>query len=240
MTWPITFEVPLALIGASSALLYYACAVPRSQLLGPTLVRGPIDGRRVALTFDDGPTPPFTEQILDILRDRKVPATFFVCGKNVERFPEILRRIRAENHTIGNHTYSHPFLYFRSRARIAEEIDRTQTTIEKVIGQPPKLFRPPYGVRWFGLFPLLRERGIRTIQWSDTGFDWESKNGPAAIVRLTLRSLGGGSVILLHDGHNALPPNEVDRSNTVAALPAIIEGAEQAGFRFVPLQHFLS
>ncbi len=239
MTWPAAIVYSLVPVAASSAVLYYACAVPSSQLLGSALVRGPADRRRVVLTFDDGPATPFTEQILDILRDRKVPATFFVCGKNVERFPEILRRIQVENHAIGNHTYSHPFLYFRSRTRIAEEIDRTQTAIERITRQRPKLFRPPYGVRWFGLFPLLRERGMRVIQWSDTGFDWESRNGPADIVRLTLKRLEGGSVILLHDGHNALPPHQVDRSNTVTALPAIIEGAEKAGFRFVPLQDFL-
>lgn len=239
MPWPLALGITLIPVAALAAALYYACSVPRSQLLGPALVRGPARGRRVALTFDDGPAPPYTEQILDILRDRKVPATFFVCGKNVERFPEILHRIQAENHAIGNHTYSHPFLYLKSRARIAEEIDRTQAIIERVTGQRPKFFRPPYGGRWFGLFLLLRERGMRAIQWSDTGFDWKKDFGPAEIVRATLRGLDAGSVILLHDGHNVFPPDQVDCSSTVAALPAIIEGAQKAGFAFVPLEEFL-
>ncbi len=240
MTWPVAVGLTLAPVAASSAVLYYASAVPSSQVFGPALVRGPGNGRRLALTFDDGPAAPFTQQILDILRDRQVPATFFVCGKNVERSPRLLERIKTENHTIGNHTYSHPFLYFKSPKRIAAEIDRTQAIIEQIIGQRPKLFRPPCGVRWFGLYPLLRQRGIRLIQWSDTGFDWRKNYRPDDIVRSTLKNLNGGAIILLHDGHNAFPPDQVDRSRTVKALPAIIAGARKAGFTFVPLQDFLS
>ena len=99
----------------------------------------------MALTFDDGPAERFTAQVLDILREQQVPATFFVCGENVEEHPDLLRRIVAEGHEIGNHTYSHLFVYFKSRRRIAEEIDRTQAIIEKVVGFRPSLFRPPYG-----------------------------------------------------------------------------------------------
>jgi peptidoglycan/xylan/chitin deacetylase (PgdA/CDA1 family) len=194
----------------------------------------------VALTFDDGPASPFTEQILEILRARKVPATFFVCGKNVERFPEILRRIHAEGHTVGNHTYSHPFLYFRSRARIAQEIDRTQEAIEKVTGQRPWYFRPPFGGRWFGLYPVLRERGLRLVNWSDTGYDWKKGDTSSAdIARQTLKGLGAGSIILLHDGFEADPPRQVDQSRTVSALPAIIDAAREAGLTFVSLSDFV-
>jgi len=216
----------------------YAWSEPTWQVFGPALVRGPAEGKRVALTFDDGPAPPFTELILDILRGRNVKATFFVCGQNVERHPEILRRIHAEGHLIGNHAYSHRFPYFRSRAFFAEEIDRTQGLIEKVIGQRPGIFRPPYGARWRGLYDVLRERGMRLVNWSDTGYDW--KCDTEEIVRRTLAKLGPGSIILLHDGKNTLPPGEVDRSDTVRALPAILDGVTQAGLTFVPLTDFLS
>ncbi|MGH9327366.1 MAG: polysaccharide deacetylase family protein [Terriglobia bacterium] len=221
------------------ALLYYGCSVPSSQLLGPSLVRGPRGKQRVALTFDDGPTPPYTEQILDVLKHYGVTATFFVNGKQAERFPETLRRIVQEKHGLGNHTYSHPFLYLKSRRRIAEEIDRTQAIIERIVGQRPSTFRGPYGGRWFGLFRILRRRGMRSIQWSDTGFDWVKKNTPADIAWKTLKHLHDGSVILLHDGCGAREPGEVDHSFTVAALPAIIEGARKRGLRFVPVSEFL-
>ncbi|HEV2494977.1 MAG TPA: polysaccharide deacetylase family protein [Terriglobia bacterium] len=236
----IALAVSLVWLGFLVALFYYACAVPSSQLLGRTLVRGPAEGERIALTFDDGPAPPFTEQILDILRDHDVPATFFVCGKNVEQFPDVVCRLHLEKHTIGNHTYSHPFLYFKSRARMAEEIDRTQAAIERVTGVCPKIFRPPYGARWFGLFDVLADRGLEAVQWSDPSFDWKKKNQAADVARLTLRGLRAGSVILMHDGREPRSRDGIDASKTVEALPAIIEGARRVGLKFVSIEEFLS
>ncbi|MHB8655124.1 MAG: polysaccharide deacetylase family protein [Terriglobia bacterium] len=228
------FAIALAALGG---LYVFAWSVPTWQIFGPALVRGPATGGRIALTFDDGPAPPFTGQILDILRARKVPATFFVCGKNVERFPQMLRRIQAEGHTIGNHTYSHEFPYFRSQRKFAIEIDRTQEAIAKVTGLHPVIFRPPFGARWLGFYPVLRERGLRLVNWSDAGFDWLEKSD---IVRRTLKNLGPGSIILLHDGRRADPPETFDRSRTVNALPVIIDAARAAGLTFVPLTEFLS
>ena len=185
----LILTISALVLAALGGLYVYAWSVPTWQIFGPALLRGPATDRRIALTFDDGPVPPFTEQVLDILRVRKVPATFFVCGKNVERFPQILRRIQAE------------------------------------------------GARWIGVYPVLRERGLRLVNWSDTGYDWLEKSD---IVRETLKNLGPGSIILLHDGRRADPPETIDRSRTVSALPAIIDAARDAGFTFVPLAEFLS
>ena len=226
-------------LAAGGAWLYYACSWPTSQVLGPALVRGPASSPAVALTFDDGPAEPFTNQILDILRQYRTTATFFCCGKNVERLPDVARRIRAEGHTLGNHTYSHPLLYLKGRRVIQTEIDRTQEAIARVTGRAPMVFRPPYGVRWFGLFRALSERRLTDVQWSDTGYDWIARNGPADIARKALGKLRGGGVILLHDGREPRAPEEVDASATVAALPAILEGARAAGFDFVSLERFL-
>ncbi|MGH9470064.1 MAG: polysaccharide deacetylase family protein [Terriglobia bacterium] len=238
MSGSLAFVIALIVLWVV-ALLFYGCSVPSSQLFGPSLVRGPRGRHCVALTFDDGPTPPHTERILDILKEYGVTATFFVNGKLVDRFPETLRRIAGENHAIGNHTYSHLFLYLKTRKRIAAEIDRTQEAIERVTGQRPKIFRSPYGVRWFGLFRVLRQRGMRSVQWSDTGFDWIKKNTPADIARKTLKNVRDGSVILLHDGCGALEPEQADQSATAAALPIIIEGVRKRGFTFVALDEFL-
>ncbi len=227
------------LVLAVSVFLFYACSVPSSQILGPALVEGPSDSKRVVLTFDDGPAEPYTSQLLDILRDHRVPATFFVCGKNVERYPEIVRRILAEKHTIGNHTFTHPFLYFKNQQQMAEEIDRTQAAIERVTGFRPRLFRPPYGARWFGLFRVLRQRGLNAVQWSAASFDWVKKNRPRDVVRITLDRLRNGAVILMHDGREPRALEDIDASTTVAALPAIIEGVREAGFEFVPVEEFL-
>jgi peptidoglycan-N-acetylglucosamine deacetylase len=219
-------------------LYVYAWSIPTLQLFGPAVLRGPAGGNRIALTFDDGPCSGYTEQILDILRLHKVKAAFFVCGRNVERSPDLLRRVQTEGHTIGNHSYSHPFPFFRSRAFFAREIDLTQRAIEKVTGKRPKFFRPPFGARWLGMQPVLKVRGLTLVNWSNTGYDW--KLGTEGIVRETLKSLESGSIILLHDGRRSYPPESVNRSPTVKALPAIIEGAVKAGFTFVSLDELLA
>jgi len=215
----------------------WACATPSSTFFRPVLNRGPQEGKRVALTFDDGPSPPFTEKVLDILRAHHVPATFFVCGRNVEEHPDLVRRIVAEGHEVGNHTDSHLFLFFKSRRRISAEIDRTQEIIERVIGSRPSFFRPPYGSRWFGLVPALRERGMHLVMWSAAGYDW--RKDVRGITESALRELKPGAILLLHDGRETRPAAEIDRSRTVSALPAIIAGARQQGYTFVPLKEFV-
>ena len=215
----------------------YAWSIPTLQLFSPALIRGPAQGNHIALTFDDGPCPGSTEQILGILRRYQVKATFFVCGQNVERCPETLRRVQADGHIIGNHSYSHSFPFFRSRKFFARQVDLTQAAIERVTGKRPTFYRPPYGARWLGLQPVLEARGLRLVNWSNTGYDW--KLGTEEIVRETLKKLGPGSIILLHDGRNNLPPQSVDRSATVQALPAILEGARKAGFAFVSLEEMV-
>ena len=234
----LTAVLIIAAVGLAFGLwFWWACAKPSSTFFRPVLIRGPQEGKRISLTFDDGPSEQFTGQILDILREHQVPATFFVCGRNVEEHPDLLRRIVAEGHEVGNHTYSHLFVYFKSRRRMAEEIDRTQAIIEKVIGFRPKVFRPPYGARWFGLVPTLLERGMHMILWSAAGYDW--KKDVPGITEAALRELKPGAVILLHDGRETRPATEIDRSRTVSALPGIIAGARQQGYTFAPLKDFL-
>jgi peptidoglycan-N-acetylglucosamine deacetylase len=220
------------------AAVTYACVAPTSRIFRPVLIRGPEGSRSVALTFDDGPMPPYTGQILDLLRDRNVRVTFFLCGKNVERYPELARRIVREGHTVGNHTYSHPLLYLRTRKFMAAEIDRTQGIIARITGVAPKLFRPPYGARWFGLMPILKARGLKMVMWSAAGYDW--KYPTEKIIKAATRQMHSGAIILLHDGHERRAPEEIDQSPTVAALPAILDAASEAGFSVVPISEFSS
>lgn len=249
----------LAVIAAFA--LWYACARIDSQLICPCLVHAQGAGRRVALTFDDGPAPPFTNQILDVLLEKKVQATFFVCGRNAKLLPAMLRRIVAEGHQIGNHTYSHSYLYFLSRSEMAEEIDRTQEVVREVIAEAPRVFRPPYGARWFGLGGVLRERGLRAVQWSATSRDWLDE--PDRIVADITKNVRSGSIILMHDcaqpsagrfrglwrrlpWRRALQElqdqfslDSLGPSNALKALPAVIDEVRRRGFEFVPLSAFL-
>ena len=209
-------------------LFWYAVAAPSSQVLGKTLVCRPPGSQKVALTFDDGPGEA-TPLILDTLRQAGVHATFFLCGQNAERFPEYARRIAEEGHEIGNHTYSHPRLLWKTPGKIAWEIERAQNVIAHRTGKEPRLFRPPYGLRWFGLFRILQNRGMTAVMWSVNGTDW--KLPAAEIRRRVLHGVRPGAIVLLHDG---VPPAESgDRKATAEALGDIIR-ALASRYRFVP------
>ena len=200
-----------------AAALGHAIANPGCQWLGPSLVHGNPSDNKIALTFDDGPGED-TPLILDLLKESGIRATFFLCGQNVDRFPDYARRVVAEGHEIGNHTYSHPRLIARSPGRIAYEVDRAQQAIAHRTGRQPRLFRPPYGLRWFGLFPVLAQKQMAVVMWSVNGNDW--KLPASQIADRVLRKAQPGSVILLHDG---LPPGESgDRRVTVEALGKIL------------------
>ena len=226
MLFPILCFVLLLFLGLA-AVLGFAAAAPGSQLLGRTLVAGDGEAPEIALTFDDGPGEA-TPLILDILKQAGIRATFFLCGQNVEQFPDLARRIAAEGHEIGNHTYSHPYLVWKTPGRIAWEIARAQSLIEHSTGCRPRLFRPPYGVRWFGLFPILASHDLTAVMWSVSGMDWRL---PAArIADRVIAQAKPGSIILLHDG---VPPSERgDRRETAEALQEIVR-ALGGRYRFV-------
>lgn len=226
----VCFVILLLILGA---LASYALVAPGSQLLGKTLASG--DGREpaIALTFDDGPGEA-TPLILDTLKSAGIRATFFLCGQNVERFPELARRIAAEGHQIGNHTYSHPHLFWKTPGRIAREITRAQSVIEHATGCRPKVFRPPYGVRWFGLFPILAINQLSAVMWSVNGVDWRFP--PERIVRRVLKRSKAGSIILLHDG---VPHHEDgNRRATAEALPEIVRVLGER-YRFVTVSEMM-
>ena len=215
------------LVLSIGAFASYAFVHPASQVLGKTVVSGNPQSPKIALTFDDGPGEA-TPQILDILKTSNIRATFFLCASNVEKYPDISRRIANEGHEIGNHTYSHPYLFGMTPGKISYEIQRAQNLIEKITRSRPMTFRPPYGVRWFGVFPVLANFHLATVMWSVSGADW--KYGPEQIKSRILERTKNGSIILLHDG---LPPNESgNRQATATALPEILKELRKR-FEFV-------
>src|SRR5205085_7838802 len=150
------------------------------------------------LTFDDGPSAD-TERVLDVLDAYDVRATFFMVGRQVERFPQIARRVAASGHEIGNHSYSHPIYLYRSARETHWQLERTQQIIAAVTGVRARRARPPCGVRSPAYFRAARQLALQTVQWTRAGFDW-TKRSPAEIARLVLRRARAGSIILLHDG----------------------------------------
>ena len=155
--------------GALAATLAWAVRSPSCTLLAPSFHRGVSTRRAVALTFDDGPSES-TPELLEALAAHRVPATFFQCGANVLRLPAVAREVVAGGHVIGNHTMSHPYLSLRSAAFILEEMSEAQHTIAAATGVRPDLFRPPYGVRWFGLREAQKRLGLTS---SPVEYHWE-------------------------------------------------------------------
>lgn len=185
--------------------------------------------KRVALTFDDGPNPPYTNQILTILKKANIKATFFVCGANVQKHPEIVKKITGDGHLVGNHTYHHKRLPTLIGLNFAE-ILKTQALIENLTGQKQKLFRPPYGVTPFWLKRKLKKAGFKTIPYKDYAQDWKDIS-IKKIVENVITNVRGGHIILLHDGRNI--EEGADRSKTVEALPKIIKSLKSQGYQFV-------
>lgn len=221
-------------IAAGVASAYHATYAVRSQWLGPTDWHGRRDTSSVALTFDDGPSAD-TDLVLSTLKEYGAPATFFMIGRRVEIQPQIARRIVAEGHEIGNHSYSHPIYLYRSPVETRRQLRRAQEVIADATGVEPKFSRPPCGVRTPAYFAATREMNLRTVQWSVAGFDWK-RIGAAEIAHNILKDVRAGSIILLHDGDSSLKRARIE---TVMALPHIIKELRRRGLKIVPLFQLL-
>lgn len=186
----------------------------------------------VALTFDDGPHPKYTAQILDILAEYDAKATFFVIGKNLEHYGEMTRRAAEEGHEIGNHTYAHTNLRSLSRAELEREILDSEGLITEWTGKRPTVFRPPGGASSVLVEKIVAENGDKIILWDVDTRDWAGRSS-ADIVESVINDTVPGSIILLHD-------YAVHKSTTVDALKEILPRLSAAGYRFVTVTELLS
>lgn len=193
----------------------------------------------VALTFDDGPNPVYTNQILDILKEKKVTATFFMVGKHIEKYPEVAQRVYREGHEIGNHSYSHRDLMVAGKKVLLNEVCKTDKAIKTVIGLKTKLFRPPRGMISAANRKTLTELGYVIVLWTVSSMDW-SGLAPKAITRRVKRYIRNGGIILFHDSGALLRSEGGKRGNTVQALPLIIDELRRKGYEIVPLTQMLA
>ncbi|MFT6862033.1 MAG: peptidoglycan/xylan/chitin deacetylase (PgdA/CDA1 family) [Akkermansiaceae bacterium] len=203
-----------------------------SQFAGQTVShsRGLSNQPYVAMTFDDGPHPKNTPRLLDILRTRNIKATFYVIGGNVDRYPHIVRRIVAEGHEIGNHTYTHRKLTTLGDSEVRKEMQRTEDAIVRAAGVKPRTMRPPYGAL------LQRQRSFifsdftyPTIMWSVDPNDWK-RPGPSVVRSRILGGAHNGAIILAHDLH----------APTVDAMPGTFDGLLSKGYRFITVSQLLA
>jgi len=200
--------------------------------------------KKIAVSFDDGPDPRWTPKILDILKEKNVPGTFFVIGEEAAKSPGLLRREYAEGHSIGNHTYTHPVMDEVSPMQLRWELNITQRLIESTVGAKSILFRPPYGIdhqpeysEEVAQLPVAQDMGYLIVGQKIDPHDWRQPYGKQVaaqeIVDGVLQQASLGNIILFHDGGG-------DRSQTVAALPVVIDQLRARGYEFVPVPELIN
>jgi len=224
--------VSLAISASAIGMAAHGALYRNSPVFGPALGRLPTREARLALTFDDGPNPGATPRILDTLRAERVPATFFLLGPHVERWPDIARRVADDGHAIGNHGYYHRKLHLKGPSYVREDLTLGTDAIVHATGSRPSYFRAPHGFRSPWVTPIARELGQRTIGW--TLGVWDSdKPGADVIARRAVDATRPGTILLLHDGDGYDPAG--DRTQTADALPHIIRELRERGYEFVGL-----
>jgi len=197
---------------------------------GITFSRVAVSQPYIAMTFDDGPHPKNTPRLLDMLRERNIKATFYVIGRNVDLYPNVLRRAVSEGHEIGNHTYTHPVLSKLGDSAVREELTKCRDAVARAAGVQPRTMRPPYGAllqrqrEW-----IHTELNYPTIMWSVDPLDWK-RPGPSVVTSRILSGTTPGAIVLAHDLH----------SGTVDAMPATLDGLLNKGFKFVTVSQLLA
>lgn len=225
------FSAALAL--ASAAFSGVHAFAPRSQLYGKSFVGTRRQGKKLALTFDDGPNPSDTPKLLKILAQHNVAATFFLIGKFVQREPALAREIVAAGHHIGNHTQDHPFLIVARDEEVKRQIEECERSLEAAgVPNVHRLFRPPFGARRPKTLQIVRGFGLTPVMWTVTCYDWMTTTA-ASVEFHAMRQIRGGDVILLHDGGHTLV--DADRLHTVEAVASMVPKLLDRGYEFVTI-----
>lgn len=208
---------------------------PYSQVFGTFPYRTKTNKKVVALTFDDGPNQPFTGELLDFLKTENINATFFIVGACAVKFPEIIKRISLEGHTIGNHSYSHKFNKYL-RPNFDNEIIKTQQVIKKITNKTPALFRPPWLFRHPITFKIAKTHGLTSISGEFCSSLEVAQIDEKKIASSTIKKIKPGSIIIFHDGFDA---KGGDRTKTIAAVKLVVPILKSKGYSFVTVDKLL-
>jgi len=214
---------PQFLLGAAAITLKHGLDSGITIPMSAKPVAGP---KSVALTFDDGPNPGFTDRLLDVLKAKHVHATFFDVGRMAAAYPDLVRRELKEGHNVEDHSWSHPMLAHRSDSSARDELQRTRDLLD-ALGANVTLFRPPYGSYTRSTVDIASSLGMRTVVWSADPSDYRRPPVGTLVARV-LSQVHPGVIVLMHDGGG-------DRSNTIAALPIIIDTLRAQGYTFETL-----
>jgi peptidoglycan-N-acetylglucosamine deacetylase len=246
---PWLIATPVAL--SAAAVTAYGAANPRTELFGPTVWRTN-SLRKLAITFDDGPNPKITPELLKLLERYDAPVTFFMVGRFAQKCPELVREIIVRGHAIGNHTATHANLFWSTAAQIRQQMQRCNEAIGTITGTAPKWFRPPWGMRNPWVISSATGMGMRTALWTLLPGDWRAKPASWLIKRMepiaeraqSLRVCGNnvhadhGDILCLHDGDYRFL--NADRCATVEALQYWLPRWRDLGLEFATIDEAVS
>ena len=233
--WFVRTELAALPLALFVTVCLTASFLPRVGFFLKVISRGARERREVALTFDDGPDPGTTPGLLELLGQNRVAATFFVVGTKAEQEPDLVREILRRGHTIGNHSYRHdPWLMLRSRARLADEIGRAQTSLES-FGIRPLVFRPPVGITNPKLGEVLEALKMVCVNFSCRAGDFGNRR-IRGVARTILKRVRPGAIILLHD---VSPPAKGRIADWLREVEAVIDGLRERGYGIVPLSQLI-
>ena len=225
---------------AAGAAIAHAAVNAQSQLFGATL-RHTSQPSQIAITFDDGPNPAITPKLLDLLDQHQAKATFFMIGRWVRECPDLVREIARRGHCVGNHTHTHPNLFWLTPGQVHKELQQCQDALRDALGAAPVYFRPPYGLRNPWVVPVARRLGMQTVMWTMIPGDWHQ--GPVGTLIRTMEPIAqhamqaatrtSGDVLCLHDGTQRALGG--DRTRTLRALEVCLPRWRELGLKFVTI-----
>ena len=197
---------------------------------------GTVHDKWIALTFDDGPYPPYTDRLLDVLKAKRVHATFFLVAEQAQQYPELVRRMKAEGHTVGLHAFRHRDFLKLTDAEKQNDIEQGKKALQAILGKEPVYWRPPHGFRDFSVMEVAAAQKLTVVNWSVIPRDWTGIDSQE-IFRRVMDKAEDGTIVLLHDGDS--PGYKASRQATVDAVAPLIDSLREKGYHLVSLEEYV-
>lgn len=225
-----TAALTAAILMACAAILLALAVHPGNTFYGDILTHKEISSKKIVLTFDDGPYPPYTQQLLEVLRTKNVKATFFMVTENAVRYPDIVKAVQNDGHEIALHANKHQDFLKLDTLQLNTDIIHGQSRLEEITGQRIRFMRPPHGFRDWHTVTAIHSAGMQIVNWSIIPRDWTNPGADVIATRVINRAKPG-AIILLHDGDS--PRMTASREQTVSATAMIIDALRAQGYEFI-------
>lgn len=223
----------LCLLAGSGSLA--AAVYPTGNLYGPTVNVLPSHRKCMALTFDDGPYPPYTGRLLDVLKEKKIRATFFLVGEQARLHPDLVRRMVDEGHTVGLHAFRHRDFLKLTEEEKEKDLQQGKEILQSITGKEPVYWRPPHGFRDSSVMKIASAKDLQVVNWSVIPRDWTGID-KQEIYNRVMDKAEDGAVVLLHDGDS--PLYKASRQATVDAVGPLIDSLREKGYHLVSLEEY--